>query len=231
MYKVIDDSQNSLQVEVKDYKSIDSDLIFKIKKSHKQDTLVFIPQNYNFDDLETLKKKKFNDYFVQIGFTCTSSEINEVDAAESTVFEKALVTKEELIDITISTYEKDCLSHWRDYFGEEINKQNDYYLRAIPSTDNSIVIENISTKKIAATSFLFPSKYYTGDDLIQIGWIWVDSDLLDSDRKSVHKMLQIWLKKQNQGLYQAGVHLFNTRSQRFFHNLGFKAKCIHFKQR
>ena len=79
---------------------------------------------------------------------------------------------------------------------------------------------------------LFDSNFFTGVEVDQIGWIWIDRNLSQEMRKEAHQNVSNWLRDSlSKSFYQAGIHIENTRSQNFFKKLGFTTKCAHITKR
>lgn len=73
----------------------------------------------------------------------------------------------------------------------------------------------------------FPHTDAFGLPVTQIGWIWINQGLPKEDRASVHNAVFSDLSSRPETRFQAGIHLFNIRSRRFFSKLGFQPLCAH----
>ena len=125
-----------------------------------------------------------------------------------------------------------CRNHeWFNYIPEAIHLENISYLERELSLSRTLTLID-SSNQVNAVLMIFNSLFFTDEPVDQIGWVWIKSDISKELRMEAHAKLSSWFKENlRKKFYQAGVHIENSRSQKFFQKMGFKVKCAHITKR
>ena len=225
--KFISKNKDKEIFEIDQFSSVSDGLVKDLMSQHKSKHLVFVPRNENFKDLDQLREQVSDRYFVQLGFTARPEEIQQVSSEVNDHIKPVDIKPEELLDFMLSTYRESFEGKWRQYLGEELNHQNMQFLKEHIRKEKSLVLFDQKKEKNIAMLMTFPSEYCLGEPLEQIGWVWTDQSLNEVDKKNVQALIASWLKNQKNNLYQAGVHIHNISSLKYFNKLGFRATCVH----
>ncbi|MFC1523028.1 hypothetical protein ACFL6Y_11525 [Elusimicrobiota bacterium] len=167
-------------------------------------------------------------FFAQLGFIASANDLAAKNRLELGPHAHHIRKIEAPIELIRTDFEHTFIERWKSYLGDGLTKlfrdalehamKNAVY-RAAYLIDN----ENV------ASLFTYKDKDCAGREVMQIGWIGIRESLHKEARLSVHRKLLEDIKGLNADIYQAGIHLFNVRSQKFFLKLGFKPACIHLK--
>ena len=224
MYKIL---ENSI-VQINSFKDINDDLIKKLHDELKLDTLVFLPKNPLFSDIQALNTNISKSYFTQLGFTASTKDIKKISDNTSKEFQIINLESSTANKHIEDSYSSSFALKWKDYIGSELNAENINFLKN--SSNSTIFIKSTKTNKNSGTAISFPAKYCTGESLEQIGWVWIDNSLEKDDRIKIKNIITHWIAAKDKSLLQAGVHLYNKSSQQFFKSIGFKPTCAHIRK-
>lgn len=173
-----------------------------------------------------------NEYFVQLGFTANVNDIFMLGHKEN----KNLAVKDyeinddAFVDIKYS-YESEKNQLWYKYIPKFIHEENLNYLKRELDKSRLLTLKDDSGKIIAIT-MIFNSQYYTGEVIDQIGWIWISNTISREIKDEAHYKVSKWFKDNlSKKFYQAGIHIENIRSQKFFEKMGFRVQCAHITKR
>lgn len=185
-------------------------------------------RNYRPDDIETLQKKIGRGYFTQLGFLASKSDVSAPWSAPSSVKMTRFRNVEEAREWASKTLKISLIEPWRSYLGE---KMVDVFSRSV---DSSITLECsvvfMYKSQIVGMAYHFPHQDCVGNEVGQIGWIWIQPDLPKDLRREIRSHMATWLQSLKFGFFQAGIHLYNISSQRFFAAIGFQLRCAHILQ-
>lgn len=229
MYKIISHEENKTIVEIESYLNISNDFLSELRALNYSSTIIFLSKDHDASRLTHLRENISSDYFIQLGFVCEKSKL-QVKRAEfkNSILKELQMSQTELENLVFDTYQDDFLQEWGVYLGKKLNEENIHYLKQYAKPENSIVLADGETNSPIGMSLVFAAKYCTGEELLQIGWIWIKKELEGQKRLIAHGLIGDWLKRQNADLFQAGIHIHNIRSQSFFRNMGFEPRCAHF---
>lgn len=178
--------------------------------------------------LEHLSKALPQTRFTQLGFITRASEITFDPYPNPHIFqlrESNYPHTTEVIDLYFASVKREFIQPWRDYVGPEISKSILRTIEAeLPNTKIYIVLKSETP---AGMMSLFPASDCIGNPVTQVGWIWIESELPKNERRSIQSIFAGVLRGPEQALYQAGIHIRNVRSQKFFQRLGFRPVCAH----
>ena len=203
---------------------------FFIQNGVAAEELAIRPKQYTKRDISDLKSIINHDkYFVQLGFVATQASIVsncdfKYDIEQFTFSDAGVLNN--AFKNSVTEY---LLTPWQIYLGKELSE---LFLNSVISTlslNNSVGY--FYNKKIVALLYCYPSHDCSGQQLTQVGWVWIDPELDKSIREELKSHIVSWLKEYNAPLYQAGIHLFNVASHRFFESIGFKLQCAHIIKR
>jgi hypothetical protein len=189
--------------------------------------LVFRPESPDFDDLKSLDQTLPPNMFCQIGFT--ASKLKPPTGPQekiAAIISRPPSSNAELKFSLAKTFFESFAEDWIQYIGKDLTERNFESLLSLSRPEKTLLL--FCEEKQVGMISLFSSEDCLGTPLQQISWIWIDSHLESAERATVHFLIYEWLEENNNtGTYQAGVHLKNERSQRFFQKFGFKPVCIH----
>lgn len=215
---------NLSQFGPEDFKKVCSDYERKTIVLHGgkelEESLSFIENNFK------------NDYFVQLGFTASKSNIKVNSYNEKSLLKQKEYTSnlDAFRDIEVS-YLNEKNEKWFNYLPEYIHQDNLDYLRNETNVSRTFSLSD-QANQVIATLMTFDSTFYTGKAIDQVGWIWIKRGISKEQRKEAHYKISKWLKENlTKDLFQAGIHIENYRSQSFFKNIGFTVQCAHITQR
>ncbi len=230
-----------MKIETINNKLLISDTVFSdfskmkfemLQNQYQKDTIVLHGDSLE-EDIEDIRENFKDEYFVQLGYTANQELITRIERKKEKLNLNRTIypnDREALEDIK-NTYKIELDKTWYKYIPDTIHKENIDYLT------NSLDLSRVYSLKtadnnIASIIMTFDSKYFTGESVDQIGWVWIDQNLSKEIRTEAHLLLSNWLRSNlRHDFYQAGVHIENIRSQKFFTKLGFKAKCAHITKR
>lgn len=230
-----------MKIETINNKLLISDTVFSdfskmkfemLQNQYQTDTIVLHGDSLE-EDIESIKENFKDEYFVQLGYTADSESITQFESKKEkqSLIRTIYPNEKEALEDVRNTYEVEIDKTWYKYIPDSIHKENIDYLT------NNLDISRVYSLKSADNNIVsiimtFDSKFFTGELVDQIGWVWIDQNLSKEIRTEAHLLLSIWLRSNlRHDFYQAGIHIENTRSQKFFTKLGFKAKCAHITKR
>lgn len=230
-----------MKIETINNKLLISDTVFSdfskmkfemLQNQYQTDTIVLHGDSLE-EDIESIKENFKDEYFVQLGYTADSESITQFESKKEkqSLIRTIYPNEKEALEDVRNTYEVEIDKTWYKYIPDSIHKENIDYLT------NNLDISRVYSLKSADNNIVsiimtFDSKFFTGELVDQIGWVWIDQNLSKEIRTEAHLLLSNWLRSNlRHDFYQAGIHIENTRSQKFFTKLGFKAKCAHITKR
>lgn len=210
------------------FSDLNRNLIREHFKEEANVDLVARVRNYRPDDIAALQKKIGRDYFTQLGFFASKSDISVPRPVPSSVKMTRFRSTDEAREWACKTLKVSFIEPWQSYLGE---KMVDVFLQSV---DSSITLECsvafMYESQIVGMAYHFPHRDCVGNDVGQIGWVWIQPDLPKVLRREIRGHVATWLQKLEFGYFQAGVHLYNISSQRFFTAIGFQPRCAHILQ-
>ena len=227
---IIKESDDTIVYEIDRFSDLAPSMLDGIHAKHKKEWSIFRPKQINYADIETLKNKSFDKYFMQFGF-CISEIKSNIPKSDSDKFLKEGLTRDELLKLILKTYEIDFQSHWNEYLGQKVSNITINALKEYVNPENTIVLKNRLTNNPVGTLMTFPACSCLEESLEQIGWVWIDKNIEKKERVEIKNIMFQWLKDRNHKELQAGVHLYNVRSQKFFNRMGFEPTCVHIAKR
>ena len=217
--------------QIERFSHIDKDLLATLAKDYPTEWLVFVPQNPNPDDLPLLAKECHNTYFVQLGFIGTPNNIQYKKRESPNITEEVFSSKKNLIECFYSIYQKELSQPWTQYIPKNMHQSNIEIISEVSTLENSLFLKSEVTSEIMALVLNFPSQLCTGENIEQVGWIWIHQNLTKEDRQVAREKIKYWLASRKAKTFQSGIHLENNRSQKFFTNIGFTLRCAHILKR
>lgn len=227
--KAVMEKETSTVFELTDWRLFSIDFVenYFFSKAGSRE-LVIRPKNFGLDNINYLRDVLKKNYFCQLGFIQQRAEIecSETDDSFKYLLEIS-AERDDLRKLISSTYKDSFNGEWSDYVGKEKTKENEAFFDLMANPSNSIIIKNRKTGNVIALMNNFSSKTCLDERVEQIGWVWVSEKLLSEERAYVHSVFRRWLKNRNAIRFQAGIHLYNERSIKFFKKMGFVIKCAH----
>lgn len=228
-FSLVRQSLSEVVYSVGKYSDISYAQILKLRETYTgANVFIFRPREVSYPDLACLDQTMPDNIFCQLGFRSLSGSIPRLpfvsDLGE--ISDRCPTGHSELKYWTEKTYADDFASDWLGYLGRAQIDQNLEILLNVsrPESTRLVLRKGVPIGMVS----LYPTQDCIGTELQQIGWIWVERGLSSPVRLATHALLAQWLSRQEgQGGYQAGVHLKNIRSQRFFLKLGFLPACVH----
>jgi len=211
--------------EIPRFSDISQALIDSLAGEHPGKKIAFRPRTPLFEDLGKLDGKLPETTFCQIGFIADPACISGAAPVKNDRF-RSRPPKDttELQHVVAQTYIDDFAKPWEQYLGTALTQENLRLLLSLSNPTNTTLVEDGRPAGLVAFCQMTDC---IGTPVEQVSWVWVRKDLERNDRASVHSLLQSVLKRRAAKVFQAGVHLKNNRSQRFFVKLGFQPRCIH----
>jgi len=211
--------------EIPRFSDISQDLIDSLAAEHPGKKIVFRPGTPLFGDLEKLDGDLPETTFCQIGFIAEPARLSgPVPVRNERFHSRPPKDAAELQFVIAQTYIDDFAKPWEQYLGTALTQENLRLLLSLSNPTNTTLVEDGRPAGLVAFCQMTDC---IGTHVEQVSWVWVRKDLERHDRASVHALLQAVLKQREAKVFQAGVHLKNRRSQRFFVKLGFQPRCIH----
>ena len=228
--KVIRDSSLELVFQIDHFSEVNNELLDKLFDQHPGKQMVFRTRQTTIESLEDLKKVDMQKYFIQLGFTANNEHLKTIPYNDNCNPKNIInITesgqKEDLNKIIMHTFEEYFDKKWYPYLGKKFSNDWIGYLRSMLDSSRNYGIK--CNNQISGLLVLSSSKDCLQNSLMQIEWIWVDQEKDIDTRKQIHRKIVDILKNAHPGTYQAGVHLYNTVSQKFFSKIGFQLKCAH----
>lgn len=228
LQQIIRSDEKSAVFEAPSFASIKTEDLDQYFYKNINSTLIVRPKKCDMSDLDDLRKNVSNKYFVQIGFMAEKNDLvksreNLTDCPLQSITPQNIESFRNLVSSTIEQY---FSALWRDYIAQTTLDAFKQILADSVSVEKGRIIE-FKGKPVAVIA-LFPHHDCLSKKVEQIGWVWVQEDLSDTYRDFTHQLLLRWLNGIVACSFQAGVHLHNVRSQKFFHKIGFNPECAHF---
>ncbi|MCT4642773.1 MAG: GNAT family N-acetyltransferase [Bacteriovoracaceae bacterium] len=226
--KIVDDF---ILFEPETYNDVTKAIVDESMQKHGKETFVVLPQKVDLDDLEYLKEEFKDSYFIQLGFIQEPSKVSFSNDDVELIEEKNYRVQSEIIDDIQNTYGNEMSEDWAKYIPEYKHKENMKYLSDLSTLEASYALIDPSSKELAGVVTTFDHKFCTGEPLEQISWVWVNQSLNNNKKNTARNMIIKWLANRKSTLFQAGVHIENIKSQKFFLKMGFIPKCAHISKR
>ncbi|MBF0104701.1 MAG: GNAT family N-acetyltransferase [Deltaproteobacteria bacterium] len=187
---------------------------------------VLKPDVYESTDIQHLRDSIDHDrYFTQLGFIAHRSDINPIRTETTGVVAQIPNQTGGTVELFTNAVKRNFVIPWQKYLGVGLSE---VFIDCVGST---LVLEHslcfMYDGKLVGLAYRFPSHDCMGRELQQVGWVWIDKTLKLSSRREIRSMISQWLRDSDATLFQAGIHVFNTPSLRFFEALGFTLQFAH----
>ena len=223
----VESSEKHLLINETEFKDFSPGDFEVLSSKYGKKTVVLHGENLK-DSLDEIKANFKDNYFVQLGVTASKNDITNLENKNSEyLLEKVYKnTDEALEDIKVS-YSKGRNLEWFKYIPELIHDENLNYLQKELNLSRLLTLKD-SSNEVIAMIMTFDSDFFTDEPIDQVGWVWIKDDITKELRFEAHSKISKWLKKNlTKNFYQAGIHIENSRSQKFFQKMGFEVKCAH----
>lgn len=191
----------------------------------KSSELIIRPKSFTLEDTLYLDNNLNKDnYYYQLGFITHKNHLTKSDVSIDISF-TPFTDINSLRNENNRTIEEYFFKRWPQYVYEQLKIEYGKYVDSHIQINHSWKI--VFQDKYIGLISIFPSKDCLKNNLMQIGWVWIDENIDSTIRKETHKSIVNHLIDISDDLIQAGVALFNIQSKKFFFKLGFELKCIH----
>lgn len=188
-------------------------------------TIIFRPRLRRQSDIETAAASVPPRQFCQIGYMRESRAGRTSPRPTGAATGRRPSSRAELRYALTDSFIRDFAGPWGGYLGRELTATFLDILIARCTARGTTLVE-VDGRLIGMVS-LFPERDCLGRPLEQVGWVWIERSLDPRRRAAAHAVVARALSTAEARWLQAGVHVKNVRSQRFFSRLGFKPTCIH----
>lgn len=193
--------------------------------SRSDSTIIFRPRTPRQSDLEALAASVPMNQFCQIGYLRESRPSVPLIAATSGVTGRRPASRAELRYALTDSFIRHFAGPWKNYLGDVLlGSFLDILITRCTPGRTTLVFD---TRRMIGMVSIFPESDCLGRPLDQVAWVWVERSLGPRLRAAAHDVVSRALATTDARRLQAGVHIKNIRSQRFFTRLGFKPTCLH----
>ena len=188
-------------------------------------TIVFRPRVPRQPDIEAAAAAVSTRQFCQIGYMREARVRGPSMRKTGGATGRRPSSRAELRYALTDSFIRDFATPWRKYLGRELIGSFLDILISRCTVGGTTLIED--EDRLLGMVSIFPEHDCLGRPLDQVGWVWIDRSLKQSQRAAAHAVVSHALTMSESPRLQAGVHIKNLRSQRFFSRLGFRPTCIH----
>jgi len=226
--EVIKKTDRDIIFRIERFRSINNAMIEQALNTYGHKNIAFRPKEPLFEDINIMKKSFTQNIFFQLGYISKKKNLifHKKDINHKNISRYRFDDRGDLIKFFERTWVKFFFDRYKEYFSPEMKEKWFGMLKDLPNSNNTIVLSDGRGEKIAML-MTYDSSDCIGNRVTQVGWIWVDENVGASERINIHHQLVSWLLEKSQDLIQAGVHIDNVRSQKYFMKLGFKPVCMH----
>lgn len=211
----------------KRFSDVTAELVSTLRHKHPQKSVAIRPTAPAFEDLAALTKSLKDAAIGQVGFTVQKDQLRRPAARDrSCVNARRPTGLAEVRYYLAESYIERFAKPWADYLGPTRIQDNLNILLTAATTGNTTFA--VRDDAPVGMAVCFPHHDCAGIPVLQVAWVWVDGQLASSERQQAHYALCEPLMMSRYRTLQAGIHLKNLRSQRFFTTLGFQPRCVHF---
>ena len=169
-------------------------------------------------------------YFIQLGYWGQPSNDNiNLGMIDPALEWRKSESKEEAIKVFDSTVVPFFNETWKDYLPQSFIDSYDVCYPLFK--EDSCLIIKYKNNLVGTALLLDGLKDYNEKLVSQLGWIYIAKEVPIPLRKEMQLIIEKWLSENAKLKIQAGIHLYNTRSQKFVTRMGFELKCAHILKR
>jgi len=179
---------------------------------------------------DELKEVVGRRYFTQLGYTARPRDIAfSTGTPIQRVRASRFSSSDQMMDVTNRTLQTAFVDVWGEYVGERWVEATIQAVQQTITLDSSLAF--MIGDKVVGMIYHYPAHDCLGTDLTQVGWVWIDETLPKEARREIRSLVATYLSEMEVDNFQAGIHLYNVASQRFFESIGFKLTCAHILNR